>query len=281
MKLKSTPPPPLNKKFLTPGKLLLIASVLCCGSLNAQTLCDTTYRISTGIVDAAWLTPPANTQRASMVNKFRWLNQSFPMKHLVFTSTPSIESPYFQYLNSNVTNLALPYDTLKLDFRPEDGWELIKRDFGFNVDGTPAATGVVNPSFIIYNKYTGTLRVFVARGELNNAANRAVIGINFPETPGLPSSMQTSALDLGLGNGPVALDQSFFKKDSSFYYSPVNYIGSYFKWMYADFPIIYDPCTCFYASLIQVKVDVINTADISLSGALSGKIETINNGTSS
>jgi Secretion system C-terminal sorting domain len=248
--------------------------------LWAQSQCDTSYVIQTGIQDAAWAPSPINTQRPVMTNSFRWTSQNYNWRTSLHPTVTSIASPFFQPFNSNVGNLLAPLDTLAREFRPEDGWELIKMDLGFYADGTPIPTGSVNPSVILYNKYTGILRVFVARGELFESANRALIRVGFPTSPNISGTIQTSTFDLSLGNGPKALDNSFFKKDSSFFYSPVNYIDDLFKWMYADFSIVYDPCTCFYKSLMQVKVDLIKNTSINLKGALNGKIETIQNYTS-
>lgn len=267
-----------NKQFARPITfLLLLAFTFPLKPLHAQTQCDTTYTISTGIQDVEWPDTAINTQRSAMINHFRWTNQNFTWRTAVHPTVTAIASPFFQPFNSNVGNLIAPLDTLQREFRPEDGWELIKMDLGYYADGTPIPTGTTNPSVILYNKYTGILRVFVARGELFESANRALIRIGFPTSPILSGAIQTSAFDLSLGNGAKALDASFYKKDSSFFYSPVNYIDDLFKWMYADFPIAYDPCTCFYKSLLHVKVDLVKNTSIDLKGALKGKIETIQN----
>lgn len=46
---------------------------------------------------------------------------------------------------------------------PGDGWELIKRNLGYDDSGTRVAN-LVNPYVVLYNKYSGMLRVFVATG---------------------------------------------------------------------------------------------------------------------
>lgn len=68
----------------------------------------------------------------------------------------------------------------------DDGWELIKKDFGFESGGTE----VNNPHLILYNKYRGLLRVFIARGD-QAFFNGAILRIKFHDL----SPMQTSLLD--------------------------------------------------------------------------------------
>jgi len=49
------------------------------------------------------------------------------------------------------------------DFYPEDGWELIKSDFGYLADETTLRNSRSSLSyFCLYNKYTGVMRFFVA-----------------------------------------------------------------------------------------------------------------------
>ena len=110
-----------------------------------------------------------NGQVPSKRNVFNWQYTAAQPEYNVnwfFTGQrPYLETPYNQPSNPNndVGYLQGTPDT------PQSGWELIKKDVGYT-DGpnpTPTGTGIHNPYVIIYNKYTGILRVFWAIGDRN------------------------------------------------------------------------------------------------------------------
>ena len=147
---------------------------------------------------------------------------------------------------------------------PIDGWELIRRDFGYQDNGSPSAQPVFMPRVILYNKRLGTLRVMYSRGELNDTYQTAFISLSWD----LASSYQTSALDYV--KALVPLDVPFTK--DPFFQSPSRYFNAPLKWFYADFPIQYDPCTCFYQSLMNVRVIFHSTTEIKIEGNSNGTI---------
>jgi hypothetical protein len=65
----------------------------------------------------------------------------------------TLVSPFFDQ-NGNVNTFYLS-NAIEKDFEPEDGWELLYRKFG------SMQQGVTTPYFMLYNRYTGTIRVFV------------------------------------------------------------------------------------------------------------------------
>ena len=58
-----------------------------------------------------------------------------------------------------------------------DGWELIRRDLGYDDAGNPAKT--TNPTLILYNRYNSMLRVFTAVGDLQNSYQLAEVKLTF------------------------------------------------------------------------------------------------------
>ena len=73
-------------------------------------------------------------------------------------SPPGLQSPFWQ--EGTAGYLAAIAGDANSDFYPADGWELIKRDFGTKYDGTSDnGYGSPAPYFILYNKYSGKLRV--------------------------------------------------------------------------------------------------------------------------
>jgi len=105
---------------------------------------------------------------------------------------PFMGSPFYQ------TSTQLDYlnDEADSDFLWEDGWELIKRDFGFLMGGdpenpTPAGNfthpdiapnttqNLIAPYLLLYNKFEGKLRVFGAIGQSVTGYNNIGVKLQF------------------------------------------------------------------------------------------------------
>ncbi|MET0463500.1 MAG: T9SS type A sorting domain-containing protein [Chitinophagaceae bacterium] len=205
---------------------------------------------------------PVNTQRPTMLNNFNWLAQ----KYLINTTgaspgNDSIESPIHQIDNDIIDHLRL-----SLDMQPQDGWELLRREMGYEQNGTPKNPKPENPYIVMYNKYNSVMRIFYARSS-SAAFTAARVTLNF--SSGSPS--QTSLLDLS--EGLKALDTTFIPHKS--FQSPSAFDNRLHKWFYVDFPMQYDPCTCYYTSRLTISVELINSADVQLSGSANGKLMAI------
>ncbi|MDL5048738.1 hypothetical protein QQ054_22250 [Oscillatoria amoena NRMC-F 0135] len=197
---------------------------------------------------------PSNNQRPFMVNTFDWTLPDFPLNSMhTYNGNTLLRSPFFDADNSFIGHFYDPIPGPK-DFLPDaDGWELLKKDFGLEIGGAP----VNNPYFILYNKYRGLLRIFVARGDqqlLNGASFRMRFVPFF-------SPMQTSLLDHQ--SELKAIIAPFFRDPEL--NSASNILNGYEEWFYADFPMNYDPCTCLYQSKVEIKVDLSNTSYMNLS----------------
>lgn len=207
---------------------------------------------------------PVNTQVPSKTNYyFNWAQQYFS-NNSTCQPLSQIESPF--YKTDNLEALRQSKDML-----PDDGWELIRRDLGYTDQNIIKPETLQHIYFILYNKYTGILRVLLktCRGEDYNGVK---ISIQFDQT-GL---FQTSLLDLAHSSVPSALDQPFTKNPVS--QSVTNYINDNSKWFYADFPMSYDPCTCMYQSKINIVSKLIQNSTINIEGAATGTLTSINNG---
>ena len=199
------------------------------------------------------------------VNTFNYAAPSWPLNiSSNQVSATSIPSPFF-----NTDNLSQFYDPIPgpKDILPENGWELIKRDLGFNDQGVANNPGTTFPYFIVYNKYRSVLRIFFAKLDFNSFNGCNVI-LKFDAF----SPMKTSVLDL---SKEVKAVDVIFDTDKTF--TTVAAFGSTlpFKWFYADFPLMYDPCTCLYASKLNMEVWFSNTSKVTLEGTSTGRIETI------
>lgn len=237
--------------------------VLLTAFLQVMILCA----VNSQCIDNNIFTRPdsaSNPQRSSMTNNFDWLKQKYKLNTV--TATPgndSIWSPIYQPDNEIVDHIRLA-----LDMKPQDGWELLRREMGYNQDGTPKNPKPDNAYIVMYNKYTSVLRVFYARGS-SQAYTSARITVKFSN--GSPA--QSSLLDLS--QGMIPLDVLFTK--NKLFQSPTKFDNRLHQWFFADFPMQYDPCTCYYTSRLAINVELVNQANIDISGTANGKLMAIAN----
>lgn len=140
---------------------------------------------------------------------------------------------------------------------------MIKQDFGYADNGTRNNPATSNPYLVVYNRYRGTMRIFIARGD-QKTFNGANIQINF--ITGNP--MESSLLDL---SGQLKALDALYTKGKTFI-SVTKFIDQPLKWFYADFPMTYDPCTCLYESKLEIKVTLSSESTLTASGTISGSI---------
>lgn len=227
--------------------------------------------ITTNPDNTIWNNPPYNTlyKQNTGPNKFDWrqpiYNFSLPFS-ATYNNIPSHQllSPFFfgaeaPYLSSII---AFPDNGGVLnDFNPEDGWELIRKDFGFKADGTTnTSESLAGPYLILYNKYTGTLRVFgwlaSANGDFPTINVRLglkhIAGQN--DVTGLFSYYNQLAL-------PMDKPSTIIHATTPASFPPVP------EWpFFADFKVAYDPCTCNIASNLIVSMEKVQQMDVTLYG---------------
>jgi hypothetical protein len=180
-------------------------------------------------------------------------------------------SPFFQSNNEDY----MQHLYIFKDYRPEDGWELIKQEMGapFDAQSDEFISMIDHPLFILYNKYTGVLRVFVAILKKDGGYTTSSVTLRHLD----PGSPLTSVLDLSAATKEVPLrpvDEFSGVPEMS---AILKYRNTDRHWMYADFVMSYDPCICSYESRLIVVVDLVQEAKISLSGSTAGEIVTIDN----
>lgn len=207
-------------------------------------------------------------------------------------------SPFVQfdpYLN------AVAHGLLTSDNSPDDGWELVKQNFGYYA-GTNTGTnawqqgGILanpldpnNPSkgafdnwgyFILYNKYSGLMRVFCYAPEVNQVQDKVYIRLQFIQKN-----------DAGIGSYPNFNINGLFNHyttrtlplDKHTQVTDIGAAAAYpghtdLKFFYADFQLAYDPCVCLFEEPagtpsqygLHVYLELINTANITMSGKFAG-----------
>ena len=207
---------------------------------------------------------PVNVTNRERLNSFDWRKETFPV---LLSATSRIQnplvSPFYQTDNGNISRFT---SIGTQDMRLEDGWEVLKYDLGgaLSAEGISTHTVIV-PYVALYNRFLGKLRVFVARGDEGYATNYLDITVKF-DNPN-----KSSLLDMHRGS-LIALDAPFQKGEIRSSASMLNIPG---KWSFADFPLIYDPCTCEYGkNSIKISVKNVDESTISLTGTLEGSLIT-------
>lgn len=222
--------------------------------------------------------PFLNYDTQTGLAKFDWTTDFFEWFKLnkPFPSYP-VESPFYTFNNSvNIEHL-IDNDQIAPDLRDNkvaDGWELITYEFGKNIFGT-VGTGPDHPMFVLYNKFTGVLRVFVYFRESNFEEDYDIVTLrlswekkeennyqsaNFNHFQEVTRSLNNFQFDQ---NENVANQVTAGVEDDS---------ESSGFWLHADFTMAYDPCVCNYRyNKFLIEIEGINEAQLTLTGDLSTK----------
>lgn len=205
---------------------------------------------------------PINNQLPSKKNLyFDWRLSNYSNNSTCQLLT-QIESPFYKIDNLEILRASK-------DMMPEDGWELIRREFGYTDANTTKPESPEHTYLILYNKYTGILRILLKTCRMADYTG-AKITLKFDAT----TTFQSALMDFT--SSIRALDQTHISSPKAQSFSP--FVNDRTKWFYADFPIAYDPCTCNYKSKINILSHLIQDSQISLSGSLSGSITSITSG---
>jgi len=202
------------------------------------------------------------------LNRFDWLNTGSIQNHynsinMMFNSTPyemnnitSYQSPEYEYISDEIAPLVI------------NGWELLLVNLGYFQNSTDvipleSADNSALPYIVLYNKYSGVIRVFTNFGEDSDAGeggNAMEITLKFIETSLFPDVTGLVRLYEGYDR---ALDQETdVIKMTSIVVKP----GQGSHWASTDFQVTYDPCTCFHISKLSLSVKSISVSDVVLNG---------------
>jgi hypothetical protein len=191
-----------------------------------------------------------------------------------------MNNPFWQGTSNN------PFEKFALygnsDFYPEDGWELIKSDFGYLSNGTTLRSTLPTlVYFCLYNRHTGTMRFFGALPEVTSAFKI----INFttkilthkkntsnptPANRNLDATNLLSIQGSSIGALDSKTDEVSFNVLTEF---PGADPGGYFFWF--DLPVAYDPCLCYNNVAIEMNGILIQEATFNATGSLLGIVQEI------
>jgi len=159
------------------------------------------------------------------------------------------KSPWYAVYSNN-PNIDVFRTQIEKDYDPEDGWVLVQRDFG--EENRP----INHPYFILYNKYTGILRIFVAITKVYGQNQDAQISLTYAG-----GSIRTAILENHTEQRyRNALDN--FDNDVKKIIVPNDYSADLPFWLHADFIMNYDPCTCNSLQKLFFDVSLITTSTL-------------------
>lgn len=214
--------------------------------------------------------------KKNSVNTWNWTQETFDMYITGSSSNPvPIISPFWAtgggsaFNNINLFDFQKHTTADKKDFHPNDGWELLIKHFG-----SPGASNnaVSNPYFCLYNRHTGKIRAFLLVPYKTNDLSKtgAVLKVDFP------SDRRRTALFQHME--PIGHSVKYFNINL---YADVanNYVNEDYRWLYSEFTVAYDPCTCHdlnnsKESLIEFTYYLVQESkiDAKIEGTLSEKV---------
>lgn len=237
------------------------------------------FGVTTVVVNAqCWETintVTTNWQSQQSQNTFDWTAEEYDYFYMKKNHNPqtattppaTLTLPMWQEQQSTNNNLNLAHFQLQAasfkDHKPEDGWELLVKNFG---ECCSESKAVENPFFAIYNRYTGVIRAFtyIARTPQSLDLNGAIMQLEFNQTIGGRKTAMLQHLQ------PIALPVKDFNT-SNYFRMPNHYKNSSY-WLYAEYQTAYDPCGCLLTtnSLITFRAMLMrnSTVDATLEGSI-------------
>lgn len=236
------------------------------------------------------IVPNSTDWRLYQPNNFNYPNQwnwTDPTMHPIYIdnnlSTPSywVNLPYFCSntigMGSCGNKNTLHYEVLSLngkqqDIYPEDGWELLVKNFGTPTIGSTVGIGQKQPYFVLYNRYNGKMKIYYAVYNIKDATS-AYLSVT------LDKGGKKRAVFAHLQ--PVAEPLIGFNPFNEFKTLCHVQSGSTLYWLVGEIPTAYDPCTCndpSANSLISISpyLITVSTIDATIEGTITQRLA--NNG---
>ena len=254
-----------------------IFAQLCISNTNTTPCCNGIIRTDPRTAHTS------NTERTGFENKFDWraygdYSVYHPDGGYDFGTGVPYDAwnpfyknlSYLKHINNYPSVAQNQSEDYKIDFHPEDGWELAHRHLGYELDETTLVTNNTDnrtgPYFILYNRYTGMLRIIASLDNL--AAHQSIeTGIDFVDATGTGPNKDLvhSALFGHYGETTQTLDQKSGSKVAQLSSYPENK-----GWWVADFSMAYDPCVCNNESKIKINFSVLDSASVTMDGRVIG-----------
>lgn len=206
------------------------------------------------------------------INFFDWTQEIYP-SNIMNTQNP-LKNPFTNFEIGGTIRDLVANATQSVPYFPEDGWELINEKLGWKWDanGGQAGAQVCEPCIILYNRYTGLLRVLFSFSRNTKSSEDlkymtvSIVQKKSGAQDGVPNSLLTyknSNVLLPLSNSELfngdKIINTSYAKYSRFTLDP-------YDWYYADFQTNYDPCTCYLKTLYKIEVNVVSITEKIIDG---------------
>jgi hypothetical protein len=199
---------------------------------------------------------PSYEDCPNLVNTFDWRNSIYHVPYYMGSYQDSIGSPFFNTGNEAIAEIWNGYSFNAPDFHPEDGWELVLN----GITKTQQLPQVDEITYmVLYNKYTGILRVFGAHHDIGDYDYMEIFLTFNPKGNGNISALFNPAKQVA-----HSLDMnSLYRIHGKAMITGSNEL----HFFYADFPMGYDPCTCIFENKsIKVEFEAIDKQTLNIYG---------------
>ena len=266
-------------------KSILIITLLCTIEyMYSQVPCygnDPNSSCCNGIINTD-VPYKVNTERPSLINNWDWTIPNFTnsMTSSQFNQS-TIKNPYFETNGLNrdaIWGKFFPqtsYASLTADsfpnLNPRKGWQVISYNFGKDYLGNnyTNTNDLKDPYFILYNKYTGQLRLLFTIENNGGYQNRVNTYLGFPQTGNNSGGISGTPSGNILGSGLFSMYkdpvQTLDEVSNPNIMSPAPANGGT-QWSVADYVLQYDPCVCNNNSELKFSFGNYTTQNIQLSG---------------
>lgn len=233
-----------------------------------------------------------NTERPALTNNWDWTATDFAnsMTSSQFNQA-TVKNPYYELNGINRDAIWGKYfpqtswASLKPDsfpnLNPRRGWQLISYNFGKDYLGNTytSTNDLKDPHFMIYNKYTGQLRLLFTVENNGGTFNSVNIYLGFPQTGNNTNGVGGNPSGNILGSGLFSMYkdpiQTLDEVSNPWVVSPAPANGGT-QWSVADYTLQYDPCVCNNNSELKFIFQNFATQSIELSGRGQGIISPFN-----
>ncbi len=287
--------------------IFLIICLLSIGKIYSQNCTTNTSNCENGNAVKTNPTNPSNANCPSQRNNFDWRVQRtdfLPEDYIVYgpgTIYKEIQNPFTGPTGAphagTVTNQRAS------NYQPEDGWELLKVEFGIkgnvNINNDPnflpnQPTNYTKPKLpymILYNKYSGTMRFFGSLLDANSDYETLEIILTIPSKDAkyLPNNSNDNPIDYNenlkstnllsiQGESVQPLDQETDEASISIF---IKFRNNEAEFFWFDLPVAYDPCICNNKVQLDVAFRFTQTAQIALNQVVENGIKNVSKSSSS
>lgn len=263
--------------------------LFCTSALNIDLLAQCANTINTQSTD--WRNYPTTSS-----NDWDWTQtgSTYPVYLDNNLSNPSmyIELPYFCTKPPgtgscdgfhNVESYQFKGNSKQFqDINPEDGWELLLKDFGSpNPLGQyTGGTGRNNPFFILYNKYNGKMKVYVAMMGIHSKQS-TFVRLGFDNADPGTTKTSTNQATRALLSPAESIQKTVLEFKPVLEYKQMNQVLAFqsandHQWMVCELTTSYDPCTCENApthpnDISTLTMQLVSVGTVSIEATIDGK----------